>query len=170
VDKSRAFKKGSDFEITVFLTLKRHLRDALVMHDVHIPFTPNPAQIDLLVVRGWSFHVLELKNYEHSLSGSIADKRWLAKSDSRSYKIQNPILQNSTQSFKLIQVLKSLGFSPPREIKGFVVVPPTCRLEIDSHLKPSVVTLDSLIRTIQNAKPGEGDIKRLKEVLLAWKR
>ena len=170
MDKSRAFKKGSDFETALFLTLSRSLRGSLVMHNVHIPFDPNPAQIDILVVRGWSFHVLELKNYEHSLTGGIADKKWIAKSDTRSYSVQNPIIQNNTQSFKLVQKLRNMGFAPPKEIKGFVIVPETCRLEVDSHLRQAIITVEEFIRIALKSKPGEGDIQRLREVLLTWKR
>jgi hypothetical protein len=170
MEKSRAFKKGSDFETTTYLILKRQLRDALIVHDVHVPYKPNPAQIDILVVRGWSFHVLELKNYEYSLTGHLEDKKWTAKSGAGSYYVQNPILQNSAQSFKLIQAMKSLKFPPPREIKGFVIVPDTCRLNIDSHLKQTVITAEAFVQNALKSKPGTGDLQKLREVLLSWKK
>jgi len=168
-DKSFAFKKGSDFETSVFLTLKNELREAFVMCDVHIPFTPIPAQIDIVVVIGWSFHVLELKNYDIGLVGRLGDNRWTAKTNTRSFSIQNPIMQNTTQSFKLIQILRAHEFPPPREIKGFVVVPITCRLDVDKHLKQAIVTVDQFIASAKTAKPGAGDIEKLRRLFLQWK-
>lgn len=170
MDRSLAFKKGSDFEISVYLTLKRQLKNTLVMHDVHIPADPNPAQIDILVVRGWSFYILELKNYESSLTGILKDKKWVAKSDKHTYNVQNPLQQNNNQALKLMRALNDKGFTLPQVKNCYIIVPATCRLNIDVHLKNAVMTLDSFINLIKKSEPGEGDINKLREVLLEWKK
>ena len=170
MDKSRAFKKGSDFEMCVYLSLNRALKDAFIMHGIHIPFDPSPAQIDLLVVCGWSFHILELKNYEYCIKGSLEDKRWIAMSNTRTYKVQNPIMQNTTQTFKFVQKLRNIGFTPPREIKNYVIVPDTCRIDVDKYLLEAIITIDTFITIAKSAKEGSGDIKRLREVLTEWKK
>lgn len=169
--KVRSFKKGSDFETSTLLTLNTRIKQkGLILHDVHVPYKQNAAQIDLLVVVGWTFYILELKNYDNSLSGTVSDDKWTALSGSRSYKVYNPLKQNRVQQFKLAYQLKSMGFKPPVKSKGLIIVPNTCRLEIQDHLRKSIITVEDFVRIANSTPQDVGDIVRLREVLSDWRK
>lgn len=86
-----------------------------VVRGIYLSIEDVDVQIDMVLISGDTLYVIENKNYNAEIIGTVEDTFWVAKYESKDYSLLNPILQNSIHC----QVLSH--FFPKYTISNIVV-------------------------------------------------
>lgn len=141
--------KGARGERRVNSILDRRLPSSeyKVYHDVTLPTSRGPTQIDHIVVSRYGVFVIETKNYTGWIFGDAMSPQWTQVLYGHKSRFQNPLRQN----FKHTKAVESFLSLSPRDVHSVVVFVGDAKFKTDL---PENVTylreLGSYIRSFQD--------------------
>lgn len=156
--------KGARGERRVNSILDRRLpsREYKVFHDVTLPTSRGPTQIDHIVVSRYGVFVIETKNYTGWIFGNAMSQQWTQVLYGHKSRFQNPLRQN----FKHTKAVESFLTLSPRCVHSVVVFVGDAKFKTDV---PENVTylreLGPYIRSFQDMFLGTSRVRAIAAML-----
>lgn len=103
--KSMADVKGDVGEIITASSLRSNC-DMTVVRNIYLPYKDHFTEVDMVAIGRLGIFVIENKNYDARITGSIQDKYWNVEYSSWcSYKLYNPLFQNKLHKQVIMDLL-----------------------------------------------------------------
>lgn len=107
---SSSYIQGDIGEVLIAHELRNQC-DMLVLRNLYLPVDNHYTEIDILGISKLGIFIIESKNYNGDIKGSINDKYWSVDySFIRSEKLYNPILQNKIHKKAVYDILFTSDF------------------------------------------------------------
>lgn len=152
--------KGGRGERRVNSMLDRQLPSGeyKVFHDITLPTSQGPTQIDHIVVSRYGVFVLETKNYAGWIFGDAKSPQWTQSIYGHKSRFQNPLRQN----FKHTKAVESFLSLSPRYVHSVVVFVGDAEFKTD--LPDNVTYLRELCAYLLSHRDLLLDTKRVREI------